>query len=376
MDQGVWGEDCQEYRQECQRLSRPHQVVSLTKAPLMDRDNQCTGVVLVIRDLTREVAPAEDLIERYRSYNIIGKSLPMQKVYRQLDDLRHTETTVLITGETGTGKELVAVALHYGGLRAARTFVKVDCTALAETLLESELFGHVKGAFTGAHKDRVGRLQLAQGGTIFLDEIGDVSLKTQVKLLRAIEEKRFERVGDSTTSQADVRIIAATHHDLRQLVNQGQFRQDLYFRLKVFEVSLPPLRDRLDDLPLLVEHFCRVLNQAYNKHVDAVLPEVFEVFHSYRWPGNVRELKHVLEHAFVQCHGSTITLEHLPADLREATAAVTFSLDDKKDFSAQELVQALERTDGNKSKAARLLGISRPTLYRLLAIYNLSKLAQ
>jgi len=371
MDQHDWGEDSQELRYECRRLSRPHQIVSLTRAPLVDDENKCTGVVLVIRDLTQDVAPAEDLIERYRSYNIIGKSLPMQKLYRQLDNLRRAETTVLIIGETGSGKELVASALHSGGPRAGRAFVKVDCTALAETLLESELFGHVKGAFTGAHKDRVGRLQMAQGGTLFLDEIGDMSLKTQVKLLRAIEEKRFERVGDSTTNQADVRIIAATHHDLRQLVKQTQFREDLFFRLKVVEVNLPPLRDRVDDLPLLVEHFCHVLNQVYNKQVDAVLPEVFEELRSYPWPGNVRELKHVLEYAFVQCHGSTITLDHLPAEVMEPSSKTTLPLVAKKDFSAQELVEVLNKTDWNKSKAARLLGISRPTLYRLLATYNL-----
>lgn len=370
-DLAAGGGEVKEYYQECRRLSRPHQVVSLTRAPLKDHEDKGIGVVLVIRDLTKEAPLTEDLSERYRRYQIIGKSLPMQRFYRQLDDLLPTDTTVLISGETGTGKELVATALHYGGLRAAQPLVKVNCTALPETLLESELFGHVKGAFTGAHRDRVGRFQTAQDGTIFLDEIGDISLKTQVKLLRIIEEKRFERVGESTTRQADVRIIAATHRDLRKMVRQGLFREDLFFRLKVFEVSLPPLRERLDDLPLLLEHFSQLFNQTYKKHVEGFLPGVLKIFQDYGWPGNVRELKHVLEHAFVQCRGSTITPEDLPADIREGAARLAPARE--KTLGAQELLEALTRTAWNKAKTARLLGISRPTLYRLLITHNLTE---
>jgi two-component system response regulator HydG len=365
------GHEFKEFFQGCHRLTRANQVVSVTRAPLKDHEDKCIGVVLVIRDLTRETPLDEDLSERYRPFQIIGRSLPMQRVYRILDDLCDTETTVLINGETGTGKELVANALHYGGPRAPRPLVKVNCTALPETLLESELFGHVKGAFTGAHKDRVGRFQTAQGGTIFLDEIGDISLKTQVKLLGIIEEKWFERVGESTPRQADVRIVAATHRDLRKMVKQGIFREDLYFRLKVFEVSLPPLRERLDDLPLLINYFCHLFNHTYKKQVEGVLPEVLNAFGNYSWPGNVRELKHVLEHAFVRCRGYTITPEDLPAEIGEATAAGVQTL--QKTFSPQELTEALTRTAWNKAKAARLLGISRPTLYRLLTLHNLSE---
>ncbi len=367
------GEQIVECYQECRRRSRPHQVVSLTRAPLKDHDDKRMGVVLVIRDLTREAPLAEDLSERYRPYQIIGKSLPMQRVYRFLDDLLSTDTTVLISGRTGTGKELVASALHYGGPRRDKPLVKVNCSALADTLLESELFGHVKGAFTGAHKDAVGRFQKAQGGTIFLDEIGDIPLKTQVKLLRVIEEKRFERVGESITRQADVRIVAATHRDLRKMVKQGLFREDLYFRLKVFEVTLPSLSERLEDLPLLIEHFRHLFNQTYKKQVEGLLPKVWEIFRNYSWPGNVRELKHVLEHAFVQCKGSTITPEDLPGDIREVAGGVETPLE-KKTLSAHELEEALARTAGNKAKAARLLGISRPTLYRLLNSYDLTDL--
>jgi two-component system response regulator HydG len=365
------GDQFKEFFQGCRRLSRANQIVSVTRAPLKDHEDKCIGVVLVIRDLTGETPLAEDLSERYRPFQIIGKSLPMQRVYRILDDLRDTDTTVLISGETGTGKELVANALHYGGPRANRPLVKVNCTALPETLLESELFGHVKGAFTGAHKDRMGRFQTAQGGTIFLDEIGDISLKTQVKLLSIIEEKWFERVGESTPRQADVRILAASHRDLRKMAKQGLFREDLYFRLKVFEVNLPPLRERLDDLPLLINFFCHLFNQTYKKQVEGVLPEVLNIFRNYSWPGNVRELKHVLEHAFVQCRGYTITPNDLPAEIGEAPAIRAQAL--PKTFSPQELKEALTRTAWNKAKAARLLGISRPTLYRLLSHHNLTE---
>jgi PAS domain S-box-containing protein len=367
------GSVSREYRRDCQRVLRPEQLVSLTAAPLKDHEDRSIGALLVLRDLTPEAAGAADLSQRYRRFQIIGASPAMQRVYRVMDDLLPTDTTVLITGETGVGKELVANALHYGGPRAHKPLVKVDCTALAENLLESELFGHVKGAFTGAYKDRVGRLQTAQGGSVFLDEIGDISLRTQVKLLRFMEEKRFERVGDSATIQADVRLMAATHRDLRQMVKQGRFRQDLFFRLKVFEVSLPPLRERLEDLPLLVEHFRQLFNQTYKKQVEGILPEVMALFRGYAWPGNVRELKHVMEHAFVQCRGAVIQPGDLPADLRQVAAETAATGGRKKDFSRQEVLQALNRTDWNKAKAARALGISRPTLYRLLAEYDLDQ---
>jgi two-component system, NtrC family, response regulator HydG len=366
------GDQVAELYQECRRLGRPHQVVSLTRAPLKDHDDQRIGVVLVIRDVTREVPCAEDLSERYRAFNLIGKSQPMQRVYKFLDDLLPTDTTVLISGKTGTGKDLAASALHYGGPRRHKPLVKVNCSALADNLLESELFGHVKGAFTGAHKNAAGRFQTAQGGTIFLDEIGDISLKTQVKLLRFIEDKCFERVGESITRKADVRIVAATNRDLRKLVKQGLFREDLFFRLKVFEVTLPPLSERLDDLPLSIEHFCHTFNQTYKKQVEGLLPNVWEIFRNYSWPGNVRELKHVLEHAFVQCHGSTLTPDDLPSDIREVGSGAAALPEVKKTPGLQDLEAALARTDGNKAKAARLLGISRPTLYRLLNMYEAS----
>jgi transcriptional regulator with PAS, ATPase and Fis domain len=213
----------------------------------------------------------------------------------------------------------------------------------------------------------VGRFQVAQGGTIFLDEVGDVSLKTQIKMLRILEEKRFERVGESITRQADVRIIAATNRDLRQMVAQGLFREDLYFRLKVFEITLPPLRERVDDLPLLIDYFMPLLNQTYNKQVEGLLPEVYKIFNNYSWPGNVRELKNVLEHAFVQCKSLIITPDDLPADIPESPPPL-----EKKSLDASDVKEALASTGGNKAKAARALGISRPTFYRLLHLYNIT----
>jgi two-component system, NtrC family, response regulator HydG len=365
------GDQVAEYYQECRCLDRPHQVVSLTRAPLKDHEDQRIGVVLVIRDLTREVPSAEDLSERYRPFHIIGKSLPMQRVYKFLDDLLPTDTTVLISGKTGTGKDLAASALHYGGPRRHKPLVKVNCSALADNLLESELFGHVKGAFTGAHKNAVGRFQTAQGGTIFLDEIGDISLKTQVKLLRFIEDKCFERVGESITRKADVRIVAATNRDLRKMVKQGLVPGGPVFSAESVRSDPPPLSERLDDLPLLIEHFCHTFNQTYKKQVEGLLPKVWEIFRNYSWPGNVRELKHVLEHAFVQCKGSTLTPDDLPSDIREVGSGADRP-PDKKTPGLQDLEAALARTAGNKAKAARLLGISRPTLYRLLNLYEAS----
>jgi transcriptional regulator with PAS, ATPase and Fis domain len=297
----------------------------------------------------------------------------MQDIYRLLEDLANLETTVLITGESGTGKELVARALHYSGQRAFKPFVTVNCSALTESLLESELFGHVKGAFTGAIKDKQGRFQAANGGTILLDEIGDISPLIQLKLLRVLQEKVFERVGESTPQKVDVRVIACTNKDLKEKVKKGEFRQDLYYRLKVVEVPLPPLRDRLEDLPLLVDHFCRSFNERFKKNIEGISSEVLSRFMNYPWLGNVRELEHVMEHAFVLCHGRVITLEHLPSEISndEKTEQITIpKIHGKEPKQAQEILDALNKTDWNKAKAARILGIGRRTIYRKIHQYQ------
>ncbi|MRR17049.1 MAG: PAS domain S-box protein [Deltaproteobacteria bacterium] len=357
-----------EYRIECNHREKRHQLVSVTSSPLIDSHGNFMGAVLVIRDMTLIRDMARELKERHQFQNMIGRSKRMQEIYRLLEDLADLETTVLITGESGTGKELVARALHYSGLRAFKPFITVNCSALTEGLLESELFGHVKGAFTGAIKDRQGRFQAADGGTILLDEIGDISPLIQLKLLRVLQEKIFEPVGKSTPKKVDVRVIACTNKNLQEKVMKGEFRQDLYYRLKVVEVALPPLRERLEDLPPLVEHFRHLFNERFNKHIDGISHEVLNTLMEYPWPGNIRELEHVIEHAFILCHGNIITIEHLPAEISQNCRR---PMDDKQPLrngriQAGYIQDVLKLTGGNKAKAARHLGIHRRTLYRLL----------
>ncbi len=363
-----------EYLIECDHLQRLHQVVSVSSSPLLNSEGQFMGAVLVIRDMTLLRDLKRELRERNRFQSIIGRSKRMQDIYRLLEDLANLDTTVLVTGESGTGKELVARALHYSGSRSFKPFVTVNCAALAENLLESELFGHIKGAFTGAVKDKQGRFQAADKGTILLDEIGDISPMMQMKLLRVLQEKEFERVGEAGSQKVDVRVIACTNQDLKEKVQRGEFRQDLYYRLKVVEVALPPLRERLEDLPLLVDHFRNRFNERFNKNVEGLSNEVLSTFMDYTWPGNVRELEHVMEHAFVLCHGGVITMNHLPPDIRHYERS-GYSLQAKKKnkegLDAQRILEALERTGWNKAKAARLLGIGRRTIYRKIEEFQL-----
>jgi len=363
-----------EYRVECGHPDRFHQVVLLTSTPLIYHDNRFMGAVLVVRDITRLTHLESELKERHQFHNIIGKSGKMQEVYRLLEDLSDTETTVLITGESGTGKELIARALHFGGIRAVKPLVNVSCSVLAENLLESELFGHVKGAFTGAVKDKEGRFQMADGGTIFLDEIGDITPMIQMKLLRVIQEREFERVGDSKPMKVDVRVIAATNRDLKEKVRLGgEFREDLYYRLKVVEVALPPLRERREDIPILVDHFYSLYSKRFQKNIDGISDEVLTIFMNYPFPGNVRELKHAIEHAFVICHDRTITTEHLPPEIKEYSKIRNHVPKKKFIDEPQRIFQALNKTDWNKAKAARLLGISRRTIYRKIAEHKFIK---
>jgi transcriptional regulator with PAS, ATPase and Fis domain len=297
----------------------------------------------------------------------------MQEIYGLLEDLADLETTVLVTGESGTGKELVAKALHYSGRRAFKPFVMVNCSALAENLLESELFGHVKGAFTGAIRDKQGRFQAANGGTVLLDEIGDISPGIQLKLLRVLQEKEFERVGESNTLKVDVRVIASTNRDLKEKVRRGEFREDLYYRLKVVEITLPPLCQRLEDIPLLVDHFCNSFNKIFKKNIEGISIEVLNTFMNYPWPGNIRELEHAIEHGFVLCHGEIITLDHIPKEIRDYFRTEKHMLKEKAADEPQGILNALSKTDWNKAKAARLLGINRRTIYRKIYKFGLAK---
>ncbi|MEQ8167294.1 MAG: sigma 54-interacting transcriptional regulator [Candidatus Eremiobacterota bacterium] len=343
-------------------------ILTINTAPLIDPDGICSGVIMVIRDETHVVELEKKLEVRQSFHNITGESEKIQKIYSLIESLYSVQTTVLITGESGTGKELVAEAIHYKGGRKSKPFVRVNCSSLSENLLESELFGHVRGSFTGAFRDKIGRFEMAHGGTIFLDEIGDISPSMQLHLLRVLENHEFERVGDNKTIKVDVLIIAATNQDLKEKVRTGTFREDLYYRLKVIEIKLPPLRERKEDIPLLILHFLRKFNNKFNKHITHISEEVERLFMKYNWPGNIRELEHALEHACILCRNSLILPEDLPEDFRDMLNGNEENNWDNRDM----IIETLVKSEGNKCRASRMLGISRQTLYRRIKEYNIN----
>jgi two-component system, NtrC family, response regulator HydG len=366
----------QDHQIECRHNDRDKQTVVISSFPLLDGSKKFLGAVMVIRDITRIINLENELRDKHHFHNIIGKSEKIQEVYDLIKVLADQETTVLVTGESGSGKEIVARALHYTGTRASAPFVAVNCSALAENLLESELFGHVKGAFTGAAKNKIGRFEAAEGGTILLDEIGDISPLIQLKLLRILQEKEFERVGETKPRQMNVRVIASTNRDLRLAVNLGKFRQDLYYRLNIIEIKLPALRERYDDIPLLINHFCTMFNKRYSKSIRDVAPELLNKFMRYSWPGNVRELAHALERAFVLCQGPRIELEHIPSDITNGVHdpnSSSHAMKKRKEPTSELLFDVLQKTDWNVSKASRLMGISRCTMYRWLKNFNIDR---
>ncbi len=301
----------------------------------------------------------QELKERYDFSNIIGTSGPMRQVYQAIEQVARTGTTVILRGESGTGKELVAHAIHYNSPRANGPFVKVSCAALPETLIESELFGYEKGAFTGAHQTKKGRFELAAGGTLFLDEIGELSLATQVKLLRVLQEHEFERLGGTQPIRADVRLITATHRALERAIEEGTFRSDLYYRLNVFPIAIPPLRERKPDIVQLADHFLEKFAREHHKTIKRIATPAIDMLMSYHWPGNVRELINALERAVVVCDGQVIHAHHLPPTLQTAEASGTMtvvSLGDAVEAYEKDLIQdALKSTRGIRAKAARLL---------------------
>jgi len=365
---------------ECQGADRRNKVLSVATAPLKDGAGGLAGAVMVIRDMTPpEALPSS---RRQRFHRFLGGSDAMQAVYTMIENVGRVDLAVLITGESGTGKELAAEALHEESHRKSRPLVKVDCTAIPETLLESELFGHRKGSFTGADRDRMGRILQADGGTLFLDEIGDISPMMQLRLLRFLQENTFYPVGQDMPLHVDVRVITATNVNLKDKVRSGAFREDLYFRLRMIDVILPPLRERGEDIPLLALHFIAKIGPKVGKTITTLSDQARQLLLQYPWPGNVRELEHVMERACILCQGSTIASDHLPLEitglqhqpmpplaqqLGEGLAAPPGPLAScplPELSPAERVLQALKKAGNNKAKAARLLGIDRTTLYR------------
>ena len=356
---------------------------ALKKAAILrDDEGNPIGAVGTISDLS-EIIEKDNQLEAFRRelrfadgfHGLIGASQPMQQVFDLIENAAHSDAPVIIFGESGTGKELVSRAIHEIGERRDQPLVKVNCASLTESLLESELFGHVRGAYTGAYRDRVGRFEKAQGGAIFLDEIGDLPLSTQVKLLRVLEEKMIERVGASTPIPIDVRFISATNRDLLQLVERGTFRKDFYFRINVIPISLPPLRDRVEDIPLLAESFLRKIRLKTGKNIEGIGNETLELLMHHTWPGNVRELKSAFEYAFVTCHESMIRPQHLPATIYRRKVLPSSSRRkslDLKEIEKQELLEALEKTGGNQSEAAELLHVSRVTVWNRMKRFGIN----
>jgi two-component system, NtrC family, response regulator AtoC len=323
------------------------------------------------------VSLRQQLDARFGLENMVGESPPMREIFEVVQQVAPSRATVLLSGESGTGKELVAKAIHQLSPRARLPFVTVHCAALAPTLLESELFGHEKGAFTGAHERRIGRFEQAQGGTLFLDEIGEIDATVQVKLLRFLGERTFERVGSNKTLTADVRLITATNKHLEELVKAGRFREDLFFRLRVVEIQLPPLRERTGDIPLLAQKFLREFARENGKAVNDFTADALEWLMHYSWPGNVRELRTAIEHAVVLCRGEKISARDLPAPVRAGgSAAVPAAPLARNDLTVKEaekqlIIRALKETDGNRTLAAKKIGMSRRTFHRKLHLYHL-----
>ncbi len=365
-----------------------HDVPVLKSARLVKNGHDSViGIVETVTDLT-ELKKARRQIEEisrklgevHRLDNIIGKSRVMQDVFSAIRAASTSEVTVLIQGESGTGKELVAGAIHYNSDRAGKPLVTVNCSALTESLLESELFGHAKGAFTGAIRDRKGRFEEASGGAVFLDEIGEISPFIQVKLLRVLQEREIERVGESRKRKIDIRVVAATNKDLYQLVRTGEFRQDLYYRLKVFPIDVPPLRHRKEDIPLLTSHFIARQNKKTDKQIQGLSQTALRLFMDHSWPGNVRELENAIEHAFVLCNEKEIDIFDLPVDLRRAKYQPGLASPSFKSFhqprrrnrlSKSHLESLLSECDWNKAEVARRVGLSRTAIWKYMKKWDI-----
>jgi len=344
--------------------------LSIRTTVLRASDQEAIGGVVTFRDLSTVEELRKEVLRSYTFQDIISKNENILRTLAILPDIAESESTVLIEGPSGSGKELFARAIHNLSPRKEHPLIVVNCGALPEPLLESELFGYVKGAFTDAKRDKPGKFALAEGGTIFLDEVGDLLPGMQVKLLRVLQEKEYEPLGSTAPCRADVRIISATHRPLSQMVEQGLFREDLYYRLNVIKIAIPPLRHRKEDIPLLVDHLIHVLNLRHGKHILAVHPDVMDWFMAYDFPGNVRELQNILEHAFILCNGTEILTSHLPPDFAPPARAeaekepTVSSASVLQKTEVRLIIETLHKFHGNRKKTAAELGIHPATLWR------------
>ncbi|AFM27529.1 sigma-54 interaction domain-containing protein [Desulfomonile tiedjei] len=362
-------------RRKCNMKRKDGAIVPIMKnaSALVSHDGRLMGAVETLMDLSeiverdRRIARLSSILKgKDRFQGMIGKCRAMRDVFDLITDAAQSEAPIIIHGESGTGKELVASAIHNLGNRKFGPFVKVNCAALSESLLESELFGHVKGAYTGADKMRKGRFEMAHKGDIFLDEIGDIPLSMQVKILRVLQEKEIERVGDSVPIRIDARIISATHRDLTDMIAKDLFREDLFYRLNVIPIRLPPLRERMEDLPLLVEHLIEENRLKTGKRIRDISGEAMETLMHYQWPGNIRELINAFDYAFVVCRTQCIELSHLPDTLTGVEKILSKPSPSTRD-EVTSVLHALSRSGGSKSEAAKILGISRQALWKKMA---------
>jgi PAS domain S-box-containing protein len=341
--------------------------IGISTAILRDKEGTIIGAVESFRDMSLVAELRRELKGQYTFQDIVSKNPKMQLILKTLPQIAESGASVLIEGESGTGKEMVAHAIHNLSKRRKRPFVPIHCAAIPDTLLESELFGYKAGAFTGAKKDKPGRFALAQKGTLFLDEIGEIQPAMQVKLLRFLQDGVYEPLGAVQPLKADLRILAASNKSLSELVNKGLFRQDLYYRINVVKITLPPLRERMDDLPLLIDHFIERFNRRRGKHIHQVSPEAFGLLVAHDYPGNIRELENIIEHGFVMCRGETILPEHLPPELAPNFRGPRLDTSQEmplKDLEARYIWEALRRHDWNRLATAKALGMSKSTFFR------------
>jgi len=349
--------------------------VSISTAVLKGNKGEIIGGVETFRDLSSIEELKKEISKQYTFKDIISKNNDIQKIFDVLPDIAESDSTVLIQGASGSGKELFARAIHNLSHRKGKPYIIVNCGALPDALLESELFGYVKGAFTDAKEDKPGRFALAEKGTLFLDEIAELSIALQVKLLRVLQQKEYEPLGATFPLKANVRIIAATNQDLSQLLARGTFREDLFYRLNVIKIELPPLSKRREDIPLLVDHFINQFNLKKGKKIIGMPNDVLNILMKYEFPGNVRELENIIEHAFVLCHGSQIEIEHLPKEFiekfQEDKMSNPKSAGRLKEAESDLIIDTLKKHGGNRSKAAEELGIDKSTLWRKIKKYNI-----